>query len=188
MGYHQNLQDVFEDQLTLASIHYLRNHYQEAVDIYKRLLLENREYLALNVYIAMCYYKLDYFDVSQEVLSIYLQSNPDSAIAINLQACNHFKLYNGKAAETEIKKLLEDPTQYPFSEDLIKHNVAVFRNGEGALQIFPPLLDVIPEARLNLVIYHLRNQDILSAYNLVKDIEPSNPQVYLAIHRDRNIF
>ena len=72
MGYHQNLQDVFEDQvrngfmskLTLASIHYLRNHYQEAVDIYKRLLLENREYIALNVYIAMCYYKLDYFDVS----------------------------------------------------------------------------------------------------------------------------
>ena len=24
-----------------------------------------REYLALNVYVALCYYKLDYYDVSQ---------------------------------------------------------------------------------------------------------------------------
>jgi len=32
----------------------------------------------------------------------------------------------------------------------------VFRSGQGALQVLPPLVDVIPEARLNLVIYHLR--------------------------------
>lgn len=32
----------------------------------------------------------------------------------------------------------------------------VFRGGEGALQVLPPLVDVIPEARLNLVIYYLQ--------------------------------
>ena len=42
MGFHQNLEDVTEDQLSLASIHYMRSHYQEAIDIYKRLLLQNR--------------------------------------------------------------------------------------------------------------------------------------------------
>ena len=62
-----------------------RSHYQEAIDIYKRILLDNREYLALNVYVALCYYKLDYYDVSQEVLAVYLQHHPDSAIAINLK-------------------------------------------------------------------------------------------------------
>lgn len=65
-----------------------------------------RDYLALNVYVALCYYKLDYYDASQEVLSVYLQHFPDSAIAINLKACNHFRLYNGKAAENEIKSLM----------------------------------------------------------------------------------
>ena len=94
-----------EDQLSLASIHYLRSHYQEAIDIYKRILLDNREYLALNVYVALCYYKLDYYDVSQEVLAVYLQHFPSSVIAINLKACNHFRLYNGKAAEQELKAL-----------------------------------------------------------------------------------
>lgn len=42
MSSHQNLQDVTEDQLSLASIHYMRSHYQEAIDIYKRILLDNR--------------------------------------------------------------------------------------------------------------------------------------------------
>lgn len=42
MEYHQQLQDVLEDQLSLAAIHYLRSHYQQAIDIYKGLLLQNR--------------------------------------------------------------------------------------------------------------------------------------------------
>jgi len=42
MSCHQNLQDITEDQLSLASIHYMRSHYQEAIDIYRRILLANR--------------------------------------------------------------------------------------------------------------------------------------------------
>lgn len=42
MQHHSQLKDVVEDQLCLASIHYLRSHYQEAIDIYKRILLNNR--------------------------------------------------------------------------------------------------------------------------------------------------
>lgn len=41
MEHHRQLNDVTEDQLTLASIHYLRSHYQEAIDIYKRILGEH---------------------------------------------------------------------------------------------------------------------------------------------------
>ena len=65
-----------EDQLALAAMHYLRAHYQEAADIYKNIFKNNRKYVALNVYIALCYYKLDYYDVSEEVLSSYLQQFP----------------------------------------------------------------------------------------------------------------
>lgn len=43
---------------------------QEATDIYKALLLDHRELLALNVYVALCYAKLDYYDVSQEILQV----------------------------------------------------------------------------------------------------------------------
>lgn len=42
MNMHQQLQDVLPDQMSLASMHYMRNHYQEAIDVYKRYLLENR--------------------------------------------------------------------------------------------------------------------------------------------------
>jgi len=178
MVYHQKLSDTKEDQLSLAAIHYLRNHYQEATDIYKRLLLENRDDLALNVYVAMCYYKLDYYDVSLEILAVYLQSHPDSAIAINLKACNHFRLYNGKAAEAELKSL-NDQGHSMHDNDLIKHNLVVFRNGQDALKILPPLIDFLPEAKLNLVIHYLRTDEIQEAHALIKDVEPSTPQEYI---------
>jgi hypothetical protein len=51
----------------------------------------------MNVYMAMCYYKLDYYDVSQERLSLYLARVPDSVTAINLKvyshACMHACMY-----------------------------------------------------------------------------------------------
>ncbi|KAI9188078.1 hypothetical protein H9P43_002469 [Blastocladiella emersonii ATCC 22665] len=231
MFHHQHLQDVVEDQLTLASIHYLRGHYQEAIDIYKRLLGEHPEYLALNVYLALCYYKLDYYDVAQEVLGLYLARVPDSVTAGNLKACNHFRLYNGKAAELELKSLLDrmsaggvaaataatgvttsssptvglgagrgtggagsgaagtgggggsgsgaGSTGQMFAQDILRHNLVVFRNGEGALGVLEPLVDVVPEARLNLALWHLRHDDMVAAYELMKDVDPASPAEYI---------
>ena len=180
MVYHQKLQETMEDQLSLASIHFFRNHFQEATDIYKRILLENRDYLALNVYVALCYYKLDYYDVSLEVLTVYLQSYPQSAIAMNLKACNNYRLYNGKVAEQELKVLLDMQNMTSKCEnDLVKHNFVVFQSGANALQVLPPIIDLIPEARLNLVIYHLRQEEVQEAYQLIKDLEPVTPQEYI---------
>lgn len=146
-----------------------------------RQLQENcRDYLALNVYVALCYYKLDYYDVAQEVLQVYLQKYPDSAIAINLKACNHFRLYDGNAAQVEMKQLIEKiSSSFSSGHDLLRHNTVVFRNGENALQILPNLVDVIPEARLNLVIYYLKQDDVKAAYDLIKDLEPTVPQEYV---------
>lgn len=39
---HGSLRDVTEDQLSLASMHYFRGHYQDAIDIYKRVLLDKK--------------------------------------------------------------------------------------------------------------------------------------------------
>ncbi|XP_052740382.1 intraflagellar transport protein 56 [Bicyclus anynana] len=177
MRAHGVLRDVPEDQLSLASVHYLRAHYQEAIDVYKKLLLERRTYMALNVYVALCYYKLDYYDVSQEVLGVYLAQHPTSTVAGNLKACNLFRLYNGKAAESELKQISSD--QHTFGQDLVKHNLVVFRNGEGALKVLPELVDVVPEARLNLAGYRLRHREPLEARGLLEPLQPTSPLHYI---------
>jgi len=181
MAQHQKLTDTTEDQLALAAIQYLRSHFQEATDIYKRLLVENREHWALNCYIALCYYKLDFHDVALEILQTYLANYPTSITAMNLKACSHYQLYNGKAAEAELKVLAQTANSGNiFQEhDLLQHNLVVFRNGENALQVLPPLLEIIPEARLNLVIYHLRTEEVQEAFNLIKDLEPAVPREYI---------
>eukprot|EP00762_Andalucia_godoyi_P000705 ANDGO_05341.mRNA.1 Intraflagellar transport protein 56 len=180
MTYHQRLQNTVEDQLCLAAVHYLRNHFQEATEIYKKILLENRDFLALNVYIALCYYKLDYYDVALEVLNVYLQSYPDSGIALNLKACINYRLYNGKAAEQELKVLMDlENEAYNYQNELVQHNLVVFRGGVNALQVFPKLMHAVPEARLNLCIHYLKNAEFEEAYELMKDVEPSAPQEYI---------
>ncbi len=179
LSHHEKLTEETEDQLSLAAIHYLRSHFQEATEIYKRLLLEHRDELALNVYVAMCYYKMDYYDVSLEILAAYLQAHPDSWVALNLKACNTFRLYNGKAAEAELKTLLDTYGGELQHNELLKHNLVVFNGGDGALRTLPPLVDVVPEARLNLVIYYLRHDGVEEAFGLMKDLEPSTPQEYL---------
>jgi len=181
MASHQALSDSKEDQLSLAATQYLRSHFQEATDIYKRMLVEDKEHYALNVYIAFCYYKLDYYDVALEILQSYLTQYPHSITAVNLKACSHYQLYNGKAAEAELKVLQQASNSGNiFQEhDLLQHNLVVFRNGENAVQVLPPLLDIIPEARLNLVIYHLRTDEAQEAYNLIKDLEPAVPREYV---------
>lgn len=181
MMYHEKLQSTIEDNLSLAAAQYSRNHFQEAIDVYKKILLQTKEYLALNVYVSMCYYKMDYYEVSLDVLNVYLQTHTNSAIAINLKACNHYRLYNGQAAETELKVLIDlHRTTYNVETDIVKHNLVVFRNGEDALQVLPPMLDVgIPEARLNLVIFHLRHDQIDEAYELIKDMQPVTSSEYI---------
>ena len=127
MEQHQGLKDILEDQLCLASVHYLRAHYQESIDIYKKILVENRNFIALNVFVALCYYKLDYYDVSQEVLAVYLSKFPDSVTAVNIKACNHYRLYNGKAAETELRTLLDSASSsFTFAKELIRSVFSIF--------------------------------------------------------------
>lgn len=131
--------------------------------------------MALNVYLALCYYKLDYYDISQEVLDIYLTRHPDSTVAINLRACNKFRLFN--RMEQEVRNSLEAGTA--FGSELLRHNAVVFSGGEGALNVLPQLIDVVPEARLNLAIFYMKRGEATEAYQLMKSIEPRIPTEYI---------
>ncbi|UJR25153.1 hypothetical protein I4U23_006511 [Adineta vaga] len=178
--FQKQLQDNIQDQMCLASINYMKNQYQKALDIYKRYLVENRNYLALNVYISFCYYKLDYYDMSQELLDVYLKKYPDSPIAINIQACIQYKLYNRKRAENDLKHFLDKiNTSFHYGKELFQHNMIVFQNDDRALQVLTQLIDVIPQARYNLVIYNLKQNNFQQAFELIENIQPKNTIEYI---------
>lgn len=90
MRYHSQLTQSIEDQLCIAALHFLRSHNEEATEIYKKLLIENKDFHAINIYVALCYYKMDYYDVSLDILTVYLGLYPDSVVGVNLKACNHY--------------------------------------------------------------------------------------------------
>lgn len=183
MNFHYKLTDSLQDQFCFAAINYLRGFYEEAIDVYKKQSLDfkNNDTAAAAVYCALCYYKQDYYEICLDMLNVYLKDHPDSVFVNNLKACTSFQLYQGKVAENEFKaieKLYQGGNIYE-DYDLLRHNLCVFKEGENALQVFPPLIDLFPEARLNLVVYYLRNSMFEEAQNHIKDLDPFAPREYI---------
>ena len=75
----------------------------------------------------------------------------------------------------------EPPGDDVSENDLVKHNRVVFRGGEDAKRAWTPLLGnpTLPEARLNLCVFHLNNGDAFDAFQLLKDCEPATPHEYI---------
>ena len=84
----------------MAAMHYLRGHFEDATEVYRKMSMENREYLAINVYIALCYYKLDYFDVSLDILGQYKNQYPTSVMAQNLVVPASYRLVTSSKSTT----------------------------------------------------------------------------------------
>ena len=177
-------QNSINDQLTLAALHYLKNEQEEAIEIYKKIYMD-KKYDALNIYLAMCYYKNEYFDIALDLVNHYISIHPDSVIAVNLKACIE---YSSNGNDKEAKKILfdlQEKTKKPDlieDNDILRHNLSVFDTSDSTsnkLKTFSNLLDIIPEARQNLIIYYLRNDQINQAYNLIKDMQPITTKDYI---------
>ena len=44
------------------ALYYLKKEQEKAIEIYNKIFID-KKYDALNVYLAMCYYKLEYYDI-----------------------------------------------------------------------------------------------------------------------------
>jgi intraflagellar transport protein 56 len=140
------------------------------------MLLQNGKFVLELHFIAAARGDLDYlsnpkdcFDLSLEALEFYSRAFPDSTLAANIKACNVFRLFeDGNAALEVIDELCENV--------LIAHNRVVFQDGQTALKVWPGLVGKIPEARLNLAIYFLRQGETEAAAELMDGVEASCPQ------------
>ena len=166
------------DELSLSALHYLKNEQEEAIDIYKKIFMD-KKYDALNIYLAMCYYKLEFYDIALDLVNHYLSIHNDSIVANKLKAAiENSSTGNDKAAKDIILNLqkLSKSSDIFEDNDLLKHNLAFFDNDPDSkynkLKIFSNLLDIIPDARQNLIIYYLRNGLVNPAFNLIKDMQP----------------
>lgn len=170
---HSELIGTLDNQLSLAAIYYLRTNYQDAIDIYEKLIQQHPEYLALYVYIAMCQFKLDQFQESNESVDQYLAVNSDSAVGLNLKACDYFRLFTPEIAESQLLQIRKFASaSYSFVDSLIQHNLVVFHNGEDGFTVLPKIADSLPEAKFNLALLYLMQNNCVEAFNLLQNFQP----------------
>jgi intraflagellar transport protein 56 len=171
--HHSNLVGTLENQLSLAAIHYMRTHYQDAIEIYQRMLMQHPEFLALNVYIAMCQFKLEQYDESNEAVDLYLGENSDSAVALNLKSCDYLKLFDAEIAESQLLQIRKfSSAAYDFVDGLITHNLCVFHDGVDGFTVLPKLVQALTEARYNLAVLYMRNNNPAEANEVIRDLQP----------------
>ncbi|ETK85615.1 hypothetical protein F441_09762 [Phytophthora nicotianae CJ01A1] len=145
--YQQLSRDSVEDQLALAATSFAQNNFQEAAEIYKRLISESKQgsqegCSALHVYLALCYFRLGYDDVALELLAVYLVGHPDSFFATNLKASSNYRLYSAREAKFILDDYVKRFPNHPCAQealdiansrselsitDVMRHNLAIFR-------------------------------------------------------------
>ncbi|KAL0238831.1 hypothetical protein PCE1_004522 [Barthelona sp. PCE] len=155
--------DDLESQLTMAAMHVRKGRYDDALAIYKGILLDNRNLTGVFIPAAICYFKLGYSDVASDMIRIYLQRVPDSLTAINLRACVDFKLFGARAALDDMEELLVHQATHPT----VLNNVAVFRGGKKGQQVWSGIKHNSVEARVNLAIVLVRQGAIEEAHNVL---------------------
>uniref|UniRef100_A0A674MTP0 Intraflagellar transport protein 56 n=1 Tax=Takifugu rubripes TaxID=31033 RepID=A0A674MTP0_TAKRU len=162
-----------EDDLTSLWMGYCAFHlgdYRRAMEEYRSLRQRPECPAQVWVFLACVFFFLGLYSEAEEAASKAPLSPLQNRLLFHL------------AHKEELKNLMEISSHsFEFAKELIRHNLVVFRGGEGALQVLPPLIDVIPEARLNLVIYYLRQDDVQEAYNLIRDVVPVTPQEYILL-------
>ena len=62
--------------------------------------------------------------------------------------------------------------------DIISAHVGHCHCAVFLMQVLPSLLEVCPEARLNLAVHYLRQGQLQEAFRLVEDLQPATPQEY----------
>jgi intraflagellar transport protein 56 len=140
------------------------------------MLQQHPEFLALHVYIAMCQFKLDQFEPSNESVDQYLAVNSDSAVGLNLKACDYLRLFDAEIAQSQILQIRKfSSATYNFIDSLIQHNLVVFHNGDDGFNVLPTLVGGVPEARFNLALLYMRENNPAEAYNLLQKFQARDP-------------
>lgn len=140
MDHLHKLTNSVQDHLCKAGWEFLKGEFAEAMDIYKKIYVD-KKYDAINIYLAMCYYKLEFFDIALDLVNHYLGNFKTSIVANNLKAAIEYNSTgNCGAAKKIIMSLQENLLSNNNKNDikkviendyLLKHNLAVFDNEES---------------------------------------------------------
>ncbi len=79
----------------------------------------------------------------------------------------------------EIKSIKSKGHELEGRNGLIDHNIEVFNEVRGRLKSLLPLIDFVPEARLNLAVYYIRNDSVQEAYELIEKLQPQTTHEYI---------
>lgn len=169
--YHSKLRNVSPDQMALAAVHYLRTHYQQALECYEEVLSAQPECYAIYIQMALCYYKIGDYARCEEFLASYRDNAEDSLTSLNLLSAAKYR--QGKLDEAlDALAQMKDDAEIA-NLPIFKHNRCLYADLHAAALVLPTLVGIVPEARLNIIRLYTERGDYEAAYKYVENFEPA---------------
>jgi len=174
--YHSKLRNITPDQMALAAVHYLRTHYQQALECYEEVLATDENAFAVLMGMALCRYRLGDYDACMQLLGEYREACEDSITSINLMAACKYRQGDIEGARKILERVGDDPEI--SSLPIYKHNMCIYTKMQAASHILPTLVGQVPEARANLVHLYVEEGKYEEAYRVVETFEPAVSSEY----------
>lgn len=162
--------------MALAAVHYLRTHYNQALECYEEVLATQHEYYAIYLNMALCYYKLGEYERCDEQLAVYREHCEDSFSSLNLAAAVKFKQNKLKEALEILETMKSDKAIEALPA--YKHNKCLFQGLNAATHVLATLVNSVSEARANLVRLYIQRKQYKEAYECVQNFEPAVSSEY----------
>jgi len=161
------------NRISLAASYFNELQFHKALEQCQQVLALDQSLSCVYVYMAMCLFHMEDYERSLAALERYFEANAEnlaSLCACNLRACNFYKLSRSVNALAHYESL-GDWVRSAATDDyeMLLHNTAIIADNKNLLIIFTQLADAFPEAKRNLVIYHLQGNDA-ERYNDVLQI------------------
>ena len=128
------LTNDMEDRLSHLSLKVRRGDFEAAAQGYADILASYPEMSALKLYAAVCYSRLELYDVSLELTESYLNGHSDSIGAGVLKACNAYKMHGHEVACSLLSEVCESSTSADRNP-LVLFNKAVFERGRDGRRV-----------------------------------------------------
>eukprot|EP00698_Gefionella_okellyi_P021570 TRINITY_DN7021_c0_g6_i1.p1 TRINITY_DN7021_c0_g6~~TRINITY_DN7021_c0_g6_i1.p1 ORF type:complete len:809 (+),score=183.29 TRINITY_DN7021_c0_g6_i1:79-2505(+) len=168
--YRQRLGTSYDDQLAIAACDFVIGDYDEAVERYTRMLQENGHFAALHVFLALCQFKMrNHLDTVLPCLEVYAAEHPTSLISCNLKACVAYVNASDPIAVLQTQFRLDNMEAISGKEHL-ELNIPVFKRDGSGLEAWSSLMEMFPEARLNMAVLHLQRGEPDEALQLIQSI------------------
>ena len=168
------------NQFNLALSFQNKNNFQEAIKIYKKLLIKNPDLIEIKINLALCLFGVEKYIDAAEIFHKLHEDDPENVLYLNYCAVTYIKCNHNKIALDFLKRIIKLEPQnieawvnLTYVSSLLENHTESLYYATQALSLNPNETKLFNNMGSALLTIH-RYQDALICYQTALDLDKNN--------------